>query len=253
MKILFIGDIFGKMGRKAIEDYLPEIRKEHGINLVIANGENVAHGKGITKKTYKWLLEQGISVITMGNHTWDNKDIFTFIDDADKLLVPTNYQNTPGRGYVTFKYNDKTVTVISLIGRIFMQDANCPFITADKILSEIDSDVIIVDFHAEATSEKMALAHYLDGRVTAVLGTHTHVPTADARILEKGTLFQSDVGMTGPLDGIIGVEREGIINKFISGIPVRFNPMETGKTQFNGIIFEIRQNSTKFDTINIVK
>ena len=258
MKILFLGDVVGSLGRKTLEDYLLEIKKEHNINLVIANGENTSHGRGITKKIYKWFLENGVNAITMGNHTWHNSDIMTFIKDANKLVVPLNYPDgTPGNGVITFKYNNLSISVISLIGMIYMQGTvKCPFQTMDDILEELDSDVIFVDFHAEATSEKIALSHHLDGRVTAVIGTHTHVPTADARILPNGTAYQTDAGMNGALDGIIGVEREGIIRRFLTGLPTRFQPVETGPIQFNGTVVEIddaKHNATNIYTINIVR
>ncbi|QVK19993.1 TIGR00282 family metallophosphoesterase [Mycoplasmatota bacterium] len=258
MKILFLGDVVGSLGRKALDDYLPEIRKEHNINLVIANGENASHGRGITKKIYKWFLENGVSAVTMGNHTWHNPDIFNFIDEASKLVVPLNYPNgTPGKGVITFKYNNISISVVSLIGMIYMQGTvKCPFQTMDDILEEIDSDIIIVDFHAEATSEKIALGHYLDGRITALIGTHTHVPTIDARILPNGTAYQSDAGMNGALDGIIGVEREGIIRRFKTGLPTRFQPIESGRVQFNGTIVDIddsQHNATNIYTVNIVR
>jgi len=247
MNVLFLGDVVGKMGRSALEDNLATLKKDYDINLVIVNGENVAHGKGITQKTYKWLMEQGVACVTMGNHTWDNKDIYEFIDEKNTIVVPANYaKGTPGKGYLTINYNGTKVTVVSLIGTVFMNARyDCPFEKIDQILEEVDSDVFIVDFHGEATSEKIAFGYYVDGRVAAVLGTHTHVPTADARILEFGTGFQTDVGMNGCLDGVIGVKKEGIIRKFKTGMPERFQPMDTGKTQLNGTVLQIEDGLTK--------
>ncbi|XMB85122.1 TIGR00282 family metallophosphoesterase [Mycoplasmatota bacterium WC44] len=258
MKILFLGDVVAKKGRKVLDDYLAEVKREHNINLVIANGENAAHGRGITRNIYKWFLESGVSAVTMGNHTWGNSDIYNFIDEVDKLVVPLNYPDgTPGQGVVTFKYNQLTVSVVSLIGMVYMQGTvKCPFQTMDDLLEELDSDIILVDFHAEATSEKIALGHYLDGRVTAILGTHTHVPTLDARILPKGTAYQTDIGMNGVLDGIIGVEKEGIIRRFKTGLPTKFTPLEEGPLQFNATIIEINDLShktTNIYTVNIVR
>lgn len=247
MNILFLGDVVGKLGRKALEDHLPSLKQEFNINMVVVNGENVAHGKGITQKTYKWLMEQGIACVTMGNHTWDNKDIFEFIDDKNNLVVPANYaKGTPGKGYHTINYNGEKVTVVSIIGSVYMNARyDCPFETIDRILEEVDSDIVIVDFHGEATSEKIAFGYYVDGRVTAVLGTHTHVPTADARVLENGTGYQTDVGMNGALDGVIGVKREGIIRKFKTAMPERFQPMDTGKIQLNAVVLQVENGLTK--------
>lgn len=255
MNILFLGDVVGKLGRKILEEQLPELRKEFNVNVVIVNGENVAHGKGITQKTYKWLMEQGVACVTMGNHTWDNKDILEFIDEKNNIVVPANYaKGTPGKGYLTFNYNGTKITVISLIGTIYMNARyDCPFETIDHILETVESDVYFVDFHGEATSEKIAFGYYVDGRVAAVLGTHTHVPTADARILDNGTAYQTDVGMNGALDGVIGVKKEGIIRKFKTAMPERFQPMETGKVQLNGVVVSIKDGkATKITPINRV-
>lgn len=244
MKILFIGDVVGSPARDMLERELPKLKKEEQIQLVIANGENAAHGRGITEKVYKWFMEQGISVVTMGNHTWDNRAIFDFLDDADKLVVPANYpKTTPGRGVVTFQYNALKVSVISLMGTVFMSGPlGNPFETIDDILTSLDSDIIIVDIHAEATSEKIALGYYLDGRVTAVVGTHTHVPTLDARILPKGTAYQTDVGMNGCINGVIGVQPKEVIDRFLTGLPNRFVVQTEGPVQLNGLIIEVEKN-----------
>ncbi len=259
MKILFIGDVFAAPGREIVEKYLKEIRSEHNINIVILNGENSAHGKGITEKIYKKFLTMGVNVVTMGNHTWDNHNIFDFISEANNLIIPANYANSVKEGlrYKILNYNSKKVAVISLIGSIYLPGPNkCPFETADQLLEEIEADIIFVDFHAEVTSEKIALGYYLDGRVSAVIGTHTHVPTLDARILPKGTAYQTDVGMNGVLNGVIGVSKEGVINKFITGLPNRFTVFESGPRQFNSTVIEINDITNKVEniyTINIKK
>lgn len=241
MNVLFLGDVVGKLGRKALEDNLEALKAEYDINIVVANGENIAHGKGITRKTYKWLMEQGVSAVTMGNHTWDNKDILDFIDEKNTIIVPANYSiNTPGKGYLTINYNGTTITIISMIGNVYMNGRyDCPFDTIDEMLDNIESDIFFVDFHGEATSEKIAFGYYVDGRVAAVLGTHTHVPTADGRILPGGTAYQTDVGMNGALDGVIGVKREGIIRRFKTSMPERFIPEEEGQIQLNATVVKI--------------
>ena len=244
MKILFIGDVFGDVGRKILYDNIGRIKKEYGINLVIANGENAAHGRGITTKIYKEFMEAGINVITMGNHTWGNKDIFELLDNNANIVIPANYPNNPKQGYQTINYNGKKITIINLLGRVYMNNISldCPFKMVDKILETVNSDYYIVDMHAEATSEKIALGLYLDGRVDAVLGTHTHVQTADERVLPKGTLYISDVGMTGPLNGVIGVDASIVINKFVKGV-IEPNKTATGDAQFNAVVLDL--NGTK--------
>ena len=240
MKILFIGDIFGQAGRKLIEDHLYEIKQKYQVDFVIANGENAAHGKGITQRIYNDFVFQGIQAITMGNHTWAKRELFDFIDDADRLIVPLNQLPTlPGVGSRVFNINGKKIRVTNLLGNTFMQPGcENPFIVMDRLLAKCNEDIHIVDFHAEATSEKIALGYYLDGRVTAVLGTHTHVPTADARILEKHTAYITDVGMTGPLDGVIGCSKDSIIPRMLNGIPTKFE-VASGKKQFNAVIIEL--------------
>lgn len=247
MNILFIGDVYGELGRTVINENLSRIKKDEHINIVIANGENAAHGKGITRKIYKWFLESGISVITMGNHTYDNAMIMDFISEADMLAVPANYtKNMKGKRYVTFKYNQKSVTVINMLGTTFMSGVVYPPTeTFDDLLEKITSDIIIVDYHAEATSEKISMGYYLDGRVTAVLGTHTHVPTTDLRILEKGTAYQTDVGMCGSLDGVIGVNKEIGMYRFRTNMPTRYQPMNEGMKQFNASIISIDDKTNK--------
>ncbi|MGL4373902.1 MAG: TIGR00282 family metallophosphoesterase, partial [Turicibacter sp.] len=233
MKILFIGDIYGSLGRDILQERLPAIKAEYKPHIIIANAENISHGKGINEKYYKFLLEMGVNAVTLGNHTWDNKSIFDFIDDAKYLVRPGNFPDSnPGKGLTFIKWNALEVAVISVQGRTFLPFNNCPFLKVDELIQEAKkrTNIIFVDFHAEATSEKIALGYYVDGEASAVVGTHTHVPTADERILSKGTAFITDVGMTGPLDGVIGVERADVIEKFMTGLPIRFNAVETGSS-----------------------
>ncbi|PSL51263.1 hypothetical protein B0H94_101173 [Salsuginibacillus halophilus] len=240
MKILFIGDIVGSPGRNMLAEYLPRLKKSYKPDVTVVNGENAAHGKGLTEKIYKQLLEIGADVITMGNHTWDKREIFEYINDANSLVVPANFPPaTPGKGYKVLNVNGQKVAVINLIGRTFMADQDCPFRKADEILKQLPEDTaqIFVDFHAETTSEKQALGWYLDGRVTAVCGTHTHVQTADERILPQGTGYISDVGMTGPYDGILGMSRDAVMKKFLTNLPVKFE-VEEGREQINGVFIQ---------------
>ena len=234
MRILFVGDIFGRPGRNIVRERLPRLVKERGVELVIANGENAAAGFGITPQIAEELFEMDIDVITTGNHIWDKREIIEFFNLANgdpyspgrRLLRPANYpQGSPGRGLYEGKTRGGTpYAVLNLQGRVFMTTIDDPFRTADQILEKLQARVVLVDMHAEATSEKIALGWYLDGRVTAVLGTHTHVPTADERILPSGTAYQTDVGMTGPYDSVIGVEKETILQRFLTQMPARFEP-----------------------------
>jgi metallophosphoesterase (TIGR00282 family) len=210
LNILVIGDIVGRPGRRALKQGLAKIQKEEDISFTIANAENAAGGRGLTRAVMDEILGAGIDVLTMGNHVWDNKDIFNFIDDEFRLLRPANYPSPcPGQGYHIYKAGfSKNIAVINLSGRVFISNLDCPFRLMDSILSEIegDADIIIVDFHGEATSEKLAFAYYVDGRVTAVLGTHTHIQTSDERILPRGTAYITDLGMTGPSDSVLGMD-----------------------------------------------
>ena len=228
MNILFIGDIFGKTGRKMIETYLPKIVEKYSVECVIANGENTSHGKGLLQKHYDELLSHGIFLITMGNHTYSKKEIFEYIDEADKLIVPLNKPKAmPGVGSRVIEVKGKKIRVTNLLGLTFMDGKpQNPFEAIEPVLEEDDSDIHIIDFHGEATSEKIAFGYYVDGRVSAVLGTHTHVPTGDEKILPNGTAFQCDVGMTGPYESVIGCEKEGIIERSIKGIMTPFRVAE---------------------------
>ncbi len=232
MQILFIGDIFGSPGRKIVRDHLAHVVETHKIDLLIANAENAAGGFGLTPSIAEELFALGCDVLTTGNHVWDKREIIDYFNSvngdpksqAKRVLRPANFSpNAPGVGFyqgVTSK--GQNYAVINLQGRVFMHNTDDPFRKADELLAKITSKVILVDFHAEATSEKIALGWYLDGRVTAVLGTHTHVPTADNRVLPKGTAYQTDVGMTGPYDSVIGVQKEQVLHRFLTGLPGRF-------------------------------
>lgn len=247
MRVMFIGDIVGSPGRDIWKMYAARIRSKFQQQVTIVNGENAAGGKGITKKIYHELLEAGADVLTMGNHTWDKKDIFEFIDSADKMIRPANFPpGVPGAGIRYLKVNKHTIAVINLQGRTFMPPIDCPFQKADELVSEARkvTSCIFVDFHAEATSEKQAMAWYLDGRVSAVIGTHTHVPTADERILPQGTAYLTDAGMTGPYDGILGMEREAVMNRFLTSLPARFE-VSKGREQLNGVYIDIDETSGK--------
>lgn len=231
MRILFIGDIFGRPGRTIVRDKLKDLVREHSIDLVLANGENAAAGFGITPALAEDLFELGIDVMTTGNHIWDKREIIDYFNSADgdsnsparRLLRPANYApELPGRGVYEGRKNGVPYAVINLQGRVFMSSNDDPFRKMDELLKRIQAKIVFVDIHAEATSEKIALGWYLDGRVTAVVGTHTHVPTADERVLPGGTAYVTDVGMTGPYDSVIGVNKEQIIKRFLNNMPTRF-------------------------------
>lgn len=242
MKILFIGDIIGRPGRIITRKLLPELREEFSPDVVIANGENSAGGVGISKKVYDELMEMGIDVITMGNHIWDRKEFIPDISSCPNLVRPANYPDgVPGKGYDVFSAKGAKYGVTNLVGRVFMACINDPFIAANSIAQKLraETPLILVDFHGEATSEKNALAWYLDGKVSAVIGTHTHIQTADERILPKGTAFITDAGMVGAYDSIIGVQKEQIIKRFLLSMPERFEPEDKGPGLFNGLILDI--------------
>ena len=243
MKILFLGDIFGQPGRRIVKEALPALCDEFAPDLILANGENAAAGFGITPALVEELLDLGIAVLTSGNHIWDRKEIIPYFSEhADgRLLRPANYPaNAPGHGlYVGKNSEGVEFAVANLQGRVFMQTLECPFRTADALLEKIPPSVKIriVDMHAEATSEKLALGWYLDGRVTAVVGTHTHIPTADEMVLPGGTAYITDLGMTGPYDSIIGIEKEAVIRKFLDQMPLRFE-VAKGDTRLCGVLIE---------------
>lgn len=247
MLILAIGDIIGKPGRQAVAKLLPELRQEHHPELIIANAENSAGGIGVTPETAQELLDAGADVLTSGNHIWAHKDIYPFLDSEMPLLRPLNYPpGVPGRGYLVHR----GVMVVNLMGRTFMGDIDCPFQAIDRILRDVEPKppVIVVDFHAEATSEKMAMGRYLDGRVSAVLGTHTHVGTTDAQVFSRGTAYVTDIGMTGPKESIIGDDIQGVLERFLTGMPRRITA-GSGKAIFNGMLVDV-DNSGRARSIN---
>jgi metallophosphoesterase (TIGR00282 family) len=241
MRVLFIGDIVGSPGRQIVRDRLADLVEHQHIDLVIANGENSAAGFGITPRIAEELLQTGIEVLTGGNHSWDRREIFDFIPHEPRLLRPANFaEGNPGSGlFVGAAKNGVKYAVLNLQGRVFLAPTDDPFKKADTELAKLPSDVafVLVDIHAETTSEKIAFGWYLDGRVSAVVGTHTHVPTADERVLPQGTAYITDVGMTGPHEGIIGMDRVAIIKKFIDGLPTRFE-VATGDVQMNAVVIE---------------
>jgi metallophosphoesterase (TIGR00282 family) len=239
MLILAIGDIVGRPGRRAVSQLLPGLRQQYGLDLVIANSENAAGGLGLTPDTARELLDGGVDVLTSGNHIWAQKEIIPYLDGEMPILRPLNYPpGVPGRGHIAIG----RVAVVNLMGRTFIGDFDCPFRAMDQLLSELKQRVIIVDFHAEATSEKVAMGRYLDGRVSAVLGTHTHVGTIDAQLLPQGTAYVTDIGMTGPLDSVIGDDAEAVIQRFLTGIPHHL-AVGKGKTAFNAIMVKVDDDS----------
>lgn len=252
MKILFIGDVVGSPGREMVKEYLPKLKEKYRPTMTIVNGENAAAGKGITEPIYRGFLEWGAQAITMGNHTWDRKEIFDFIDDAKYLIRPANFpENNPGRGMLFLTINGLEVAIINLQGRTFLPAIDDPFQKADELIEEARkrTNIIFIDFHGEATSEKQAFGWYVDGRVSAVVGTHTHTQTADERILPKGTAYLTDVGMTGPYDGILGVEREAVLKRFLTAMPVRFEITKKGRRQLNSVLISIDEKTGKATAI----
>lgn len=248
VNILFIGDVVSSPGREMVDAYLPQLKEKYRPTVTIINGENAAGGNGITKKIYKRFLEVGAQAVTLGNHTWANRDIYDFIDKEKNIIRPANFPaGSPGRGIIYLKVNKQEIAVINLQGRTFLTPIDCPFKKADELIQEAQkrTPFIFVDFHAEATSEKQAMGWYLDGRVSAVVGTHTHVQTADERILPNGTGFITDVGMTGPYDSILGVEKETIINRFLTALPTRFEVDKKGRNQLNGIVITLDASTGK--------
>jgi 2',3'-cyclic-nucleotide 2'-phosphodiesterase len=241
MRVLFIGDIVGSPGRRIVEERLGDLVEQRHIDLVIANGENSASGFGITPRLAEELLKTGIDVLTGGNHSWDRKEILDYLPHQPRLLRPANFADSnPGTGlYIGMAKSGVKFAVMNLQGRIFLPAIDDPFRTADEELAKVprDTEMVLVDMHAETTSEKIAMGWYLDGRVTAVVGTHTHVTTADEQVLPKGTAYITDVGMTGPHDGVIGMDRSGIIKKFLDGIPSRFE-VAGGDIQMNTVLIE---------------
>ena len=256
LNVLMVGDIVGRPGRATVFSLVNKYRKKYKLDLIIANGENAAGGNGITNDIVQELFNNNIDVITMGNHTWDKREIFEFIDHEPYLIRPANYPaGTPGKGSVIVKVKDNLkVGVVNLAGRVFLSPLDCPFRIADEIVTQLkrETPIIIIDFHAEATSEKIAFGWFMDGKVSAVIGTHTHVQTADERILPQGTGYITDVGMTGPRDSVLGVKTELIVEKFLTQMPVRFE-VATGIAQLNGLLLSINEITGKTEEIKRIQ
>lgn len=251
MRILAVGDIVGLNGLNKLKEVLPNLKQRERIDFVIVNGENAAGGMGITEKDFKQMLVAGADVVTLGNHTWSKKDVFTIIDE-EKLIRPANYpKGVMGKGYNIYNYKNKKIAVINLIGRTNMGIlAENPFLEADNIIEKIKdkADYIIIDFHAEATAEKIALANYLDGKVNIIFGTHTHVQTADEMVLPKGTAYITDIGMTGPIDSVIGMEKKASIKRFVTTLPEKYKIAE-GESKFNSCLFELNDETGRIENI----
>ena len=252
MNVLMVGDIFGDSGRAALAKLLPKLRQQHAIDVAVVNIENAAGGFGVTPQIARTVLEAGgVDVLTSGNHIWDKKEIIPYIGKENLLLRPANFPaGTPGAGYITVKAGPHRVAVLNLMGRVFMNPIDCPFRKADEIVAELrrETPVVLVDMHAEATSEVMALGWYLDGRVSAVVGTHRHVQTSDERILPGGTAYITDLGMTGPVDSVIGVDKDIIIQRFLTQMPIRFEPAK-GPAALRGVVIVVDPDTGRATSI----
>ncbi len=245
MKILCVGDVVGKIGCEFLRSKLPTLKRLKGIDLVICNGENSADGNGITPSSARYLFDSGVDVITLGNHSFRRREVYSYLDETPYIVRPANYPSgtTPGKGLCVVDMGRTQVCVINLIGTMYMeQGLESPFDVIDELLSDNDCKITVIDFHAETTSEKLAMGYYLDGRVSAVFGTHTHVQTSDERVLEKGTGYITDVGMTGPRDSVLGVKPEISIEKFKTHMPVRFD-LKHGACKLECVIFDIDEKS----------
>lgn len=248
---MLVGDVIGRPGRRTFQNYTPKLREEKNIDVVIVNGENSAGGKGFTRKALDELYRAGADIVTSGNHVWDKKDVLSFIDDEPFLIRPANYpEGTPGKGWCSYPFKAKNIGVMNLSGRAFMPPLDCPFQKVEELLREMkqECDIIFLDFHAETTSEKMAMGFYLDGRVNGVVGTHTHVQTADERLLPKGTAYITDLGMVGPRDSVLGVKTDIILHKFTTAMPVRFDLAE-GPCIYCAVIVEIDDATNRTKSI----
>ena len=245
MKILAVGDLVGETGVEKLKRTLPNLQEAEHIDFTIINGENSAGGMGMTSKIYNELNSLNIDVITMGNHTWGKKDIFTFIGDK-KIIRPANYsKGCPGKGYTIIQKDNKKIAVVNLIGRTDMGVlSDNPFTCIDHIIEKLKVDIIVLDFHAEATAEKIAMGYYVDGRITAMFGTHTHVQTADEKILENGTGYITDIGMTGPENSVIGMDVDASLKRFVTSLPEKYKLAE-GSCMLNGVIFDINDETNK--------
>ena len=256
MNILFVADVFGKPGREALLSWLPGYREEHAVDFAIANGENVANGAGITSKLALRMLAGSVDVITTGNHVWRQREVYAFLSTDDRIVRPANFpEGAPGRGLtVRPAAAGGEVAVINLAGELFLQTGMSPFRIVDRLVDEAQelAETIVVDLHAEATSEKVAMGHYLDGRVTAVLGTHTHVQTSDARVLPGGTAYMTDVGMTGPRDSVIGVRTDIILRRFVTELPQQFEVGEGPVRLDAALITAEGGRATAIETIEVI-
>lgn len=256
MRVLMVGDVVGKSGRKATQEWLPILREEHGIDFVIVNGENTAGGIGITPEIARsFFAQSGVNVVTLGNHAWGKREIYPYLDQEPRLLRPANYPaGAPGQGYGVYPSRFGPVAVVSLQGRTFMEPVDDPFRAADTILEAVhrSTRIVFIDFHAEATSEKQAFGRYVDGRASAVVGTHTHVQTADERILPGGTAYLTDVGMTGPVDSIIGMRCDIVIPKFVSLLPARFEVAE-GESQLCAVLIDVDPNTGRATSVRRIQ
>ncbi|MFD0959556.1 TIGR00282 family metallophosphoesterase [Paenibacillus chungangensis] len=255
MKVLFIGDIVGNAGRDAVKRVLPSLREKYNPHIIIANGENAAAGRGITRKIASEFFEWGIHGITMGNHTWDNRDLFEWIDDEPRLVRPANFApEAPGQGMAMIKAGGKQLAIINLQGRAFLPPNDCPFRKADELVEQAreKTKAILVDFHAEATSEKIAMGWYLDGRASFVVGTHTHVQTNDDTILPGGTAYLTDSGMVGSKEGVLGMQRDSVLYKFKTGLPARF-VVDEGKWHLHGAFVQIDEATGKAERLEKIR
>jgi metallophosphoesterase (TIGR00282 family) len=251
MNILFIGDIFASPGRRIVANHVQDIMETNRIDLAIANAENSAGGFGVTPSIAEELFGLGIDVLTTGNHVWDKRELYDYLGRQPRLLRPANYPGAPGSGVISMRTrSDVPCAVINLQGRTYMPNTDCPFRKADHILEELDPEVKVkfVDFHAEVTSEKIAMGWYLDGRVSAVVGTHTHIPTADTRILPGGTAYQTDCGMTGPYDSVIGVQTDIVIQRFLTALPIRMEAAK-GSPELHSVIVDVDESTGRARTI----
>lgn len=258
LRVLFIGDVVGVTGRTMFAKHIQRVKQKHNIDAIVVNGENSSnHGRGITPQIVKFFKENGANVITSGNHIWFKRDIYSYLDTNQDLLKPANFPSaTPGTGVTTFTCNNTTVAIVNLQGRIFMREqVECPFKTAESILTYLKhkTNIIFVDFHAEATAEKIGLGFHLDGKISGMVGTHTHVPTADERMLPNGTAFVTDLGMTGALHSMIGMKKEPILNNMITQMPVRFEVETQGPGFMTGVWIEVDTQTGKATDIQRVK
>jgi len=249
LRVLFIGDVVGAAGRSIFQKHIDRVKKAHNINAVIVNGENCAHGRGITVKNVRFFKHNSVDVITSGNHIWRHKEIYAYLDEHNDLLRPANFPAaTPGVGVTTFVVEGHRIGIVNLQGRVFMKELiDCPFYKADTIVEKLKekTNIIFVDFHAEATSEKMALSFFLDGRVSGIVGTHTHVQTADERILPGGTAHITDLGMTGSFNSMLGMKKDPIIHNFLTALPVKFTPDASAPFVMSGAWIEVDTQTGK--------